>query len=74
MRRPFRTRNVVCQNTRHPVPGWYEPSRWDEEEGTANPANLEDCQKGELEFSISSFARFAGFAVPELAFELRIQG
>jgi hypothetical protein len=40
MRCPFRTRAAMRQQTRHLVPGWYEPSRWDEEEGTANLANL----------------------------------
>ncbi len=32
MRRPFRTQSLCEHDTRYFVPGWYEPSRWDEEE------------------------------------------
>ncbi len=31
MKRPFRTRFLSAHESRHLVPGWYEPSRWDEE-------------------------------------------
>ncbi len=36
MKCSYRTRNGVRSLSRHLVPGWYEPSRWDEEKVRSN--------------------------------------